>query len=65
MEGKLSPVKGRRVGSRLTLELTSVRRWAVMSLMRSWRLDKAPFKEAKSVVNSEWFEDHAMHMEQV
>ena len=38
-EGKLSPVKGWRVGSRLTLELNSVRRCAVMSLMRSWRVD--------------------------
>ena len=65
MEGKLSPVKGRRVGFRLTLELTSVRRWAVMSLMRSWRVNKAPFRAAKSVVNGEWFEDHAMHMEEV
>ena len=41
--GKLSPVRGWRVGSRPTFGQTSVRKLAVMSRIRSWRIDgRAP-----------------------
>ena len=60
LKENLSPVKGWRVGSMATLGQTSMRSWAVISLMRSCRIDgRAPLGQLKA-----WLTEKATPHEQ-